>query len=57
MKILEKGIVPIWCASATNIGSQAVANKSGYVPLWFETFGNVFDDNFLYKDLVKFNLI
>lgn len=53
LKILEKGIVPIWCASSTNIGSQAVANKSNYIPLWFETFGDVFDNNFVYKDLIN----
>ena len=53
LKILEKGIVPIWCASSTNIGSQAVANRSNYIPLWFETFGDVFDDGFVYKVLIK----
>lgn len=53
LKILEKGIVPIWCASSTNIGSQAVANRSNYIPLWFETFGDVFDDGVVYKDLIK----
>lgn len=53
LEILNKGIVPIWCASSTNIGSQAVANKSNYIPLWFETFGDVFDDGFVYKDLIK----
>lgn len=52
LEILNKGIVPIWCASSTNIGSQAVANKSNYIPLWFETFGDVFDDGFVYKDLI-----
>ena len=53
LKILEKGIVPIWCASSANIGSQAVANKSNYIPLWFETFGYVFDEGFVYKEFIK----
>ena len=53
MKILEKGIVPIWCASSTNIGSQAVANRSNYIPLWVESFGDIFDDNYVYKDLIN----
>ena len=53
MKILEKGIVPIWCASSTNIGSQAVANRSSYIPLWVESFGDIYDDNYVYKDLIK----
>lgn len=56
-KILEKGIVPIWCASATNIGSQAVAAKSGYIPLWFETFGDIYDNYYAYKDLIIKNNI
>ena len=53
MKILEKGIVPIWCASSTNIGSQAVSNRSCYIPLWVESFGDIYDDNYVYKDLIK----
>lgn len=53
LKILEKDIVPIWCASSTNIGSQAVASRSNYIPLWFETFGDIFDDGFVYKDLIS----
>ena len=53
LKILEKGIVPIWCASSTNIGSQAVANRSCYIPLWVESFGDIYDDNYVYKDLIK----
>lgn len=53
VKILEKGIVPIWCASSTNIGSQAVANRSNYIPLWVESFGDVYDENYVYRDLIK----
>ena len=53
MKILEKGIVPICCSSSTNIGSQAVANRSCYIPLWVESFGDIYDDNYAYKDLIK----
>lgn len=53
LKILEKGIVPIWCASSTNIGSQAVANRGNYIPLWVESFGDIFDENYVYKDLIN----
>ena len=53
VKILKKGIVPIWCASSTNIGSQAVASRSNYIPLWVESFGDVYDENYVYKDLIK----
>ncbi len=53
IKILEKGIVPIWCASSTNIGSQAVASRSNYIPLWVESFGDIYDKNYVYKELLK----
>lgn len=53
MKILEKGIVPIWCASVSNIGSQAVATNSDYIPLWMETFGDVFEENYPFTDIIK----
>ncbi len=53
LKILEKGIVPIWCASSTNIGSQAVASRSNFIPLWVESFGDVYDENYVYKYLIK----
>ena len=53
LKILEKGIVPIWSASVSNIGSQAVATNSDYIPLWMETFGDVFEKNYVFKDITK----
>lgn len=53
IKILEKGIVPIWSASATNIASQAVASKSNYIPLWVESFGNIYDKNYSYKNIME----
>lgn len=51
-KILEKGIVPIWCASVSNIGSQAVAYKSNYIPLWMETYSDIFDGSYVFKELI-----
>ncbi len=53
LKILEKGIVPIWTASISNIGSQAVATNSDYIPLWMETFGDIFEENYAFKDITK----
>lgn len=53
MKILEKNIVPIWCVSISNIGSQAVATNSGYIPLWMESFGDIFEDSYPFKDIIK----
>ena len=53
LKILEKGIVPIWSASVSNIGSQAVATNSDYIPLWMETFGDIFEENYVFKDITE----
>ncbi len=53
LKILEKGKVPIWSASVSNIGSQAVAINSDYIPLWMETFGDIFEENYVFKDIIK----
>lgn len=53
LKILEKGVVPIWSASVSNIGSQAVATNSDYIPLWMETFGDIFEENYPFKDITK----
>ena len=53
LKILQKGIVPIWSASVSNIGSQAVATNSDYIPLWMETFGDMFEKDYVFKDITE----
>ena len=53
IEILNKGIVPIWSASVSNIGSQAVATNSDYIPLWMETFGDIFEKNYVFKDITE----
>lgn len=37
-EILKQDKVPFYSASVTNIASQAVASRSGYMPLWTDTF-------------------
>ena len=39
VEILKLGKIPFYSASVTNIGSQAVAIRSGYMPLWTDSFG------------------
>jgi hypothetical protein len=39
VEILNRGKIPFYCASTTNIASQAVAIRSGYMPLWTDTYG------------------
>ena len=48
LEILKKGIVPFYSASVTNVGSQMVASRAGYIPCWVDTFGNVFDEYYAY---------
>lgn len=49
LEILKKGVVPFYSASVTNIGSQMVANRAGYIPCWMDTFGNIFDQYYAYN--------
>ena len=35
----EIGKVPFYSASVTNLASQAVAIRSGYMPFWTDTYG------------------
>lgn len=39
VEIMKQGKIPFYSASVTNIASQAVAIRSGYMPLWTDTFG------------------
>lgn len=48
LEILKKGSVPFYSASVTNVGSQMVASRAGYIPCWVDTFGNIFDEYYAY---------
>ncbi len=47
-EILNKGAVPFYSASITNIGSQMVAARAGYIPCWVDSWGNIFDSFYPY---------
>ncbi len=51
-ELLAKDIVPFYSASVTNIGSQMVAHRCGYQPMWVDTFGTVLDGSSVYRDIV-----
>lgn len=51
--IMEKGIVPFYCASVTNVGSQAVAHRSGLIPCWVSTYRTTLDGSSVYDEIVK----
>ena len=39
VEILERNMIPFYSASVTNLAFQAVAIRSGYMPLWTDSFG------------------
>lgn len=51
--ILKKGIVPFYSASVTNLGSQGVASRSGYLPCWVSTYRTVLDGSSSYDALLR----
>lgn len=52
LKIQDMGIIPVWRSSITNIGSQSVAQKSGFVPYYISSFGTIGDGFYPYKRLM-----
>lgn len=47
-RILEQDVVPFYCASVTNIASQAVAHRSGFIPRWVSSYRTVLDGSSAY---------
>lgn len=39
IEILKRDKIPFYSASVTNLASQAVAVRSGYMPLWTDSYG------------------
>lgn len=52
-ELLARNIIPFYSASITNIGSQMVANRCGYIPFWVDTFGTILDGSSVYNDVIK----
>lgn len=51
-ELLARNIVPFYSASITNIGSQMVASRCGYIPFWIDTFGTILDGSSVYNDII-----
>ena len=51
--LLNRDIVPFYSASVTNIGSQMVASRCGYIPAWVDTYGTTIDGSSDYHEIVK----
>ncbi|MCM1134401.1 MAG: GNAT family N-acetyltransferase [Clostridium sp.] len=52
-ELLARGIIPFYSASVTNIGSQMVAHRCGYIPMWVDTFGTTLDGSSVYNGIVQ----
>lgn len=52
-KLFEKNIDPFYSASVTNIGSQMVAGRCGYISVWIDTFGTILDGSSVYSDILN----
>lgn len=50
-EIIKRGVVPFYCASVTNLGSQAAAHRSGLAPCWVSTYSNILREGYAYPDL------
>lgn len=49
MSIMEKGVIPYYGSASSNIASQSVAYKSGFIPTWMCSYKNVFDGEASYE--------
>ena len=49
LELMERGRVPFYSASVTNIGSQSVAHRAGLRPLWVDTYSNTLLDSYKYN--------
>lgn len=52
-ELLLRNGIPFYSASVTNVGSQMVAARCGYKPLWVDTFGTILDGSYAYDDTIK----
>lgn len=51
-ELLARNIIPFYSVSITNIGSQMVASRCGYIPFWVDTFGTILDGSSVYNDII-----
>lgn len=51
--IMERGIVPYYGTASSNIASQSVAYRSGFIPTWMCTYKNIFDGTAPYEHDIK----
>lgn len=53
LMIMERGIIPYYGAASSNIASQSVAYRSGFIPTWMCSYKNTFDGTAPYENEIK----
>lgn len=53
--IMDRGIVPYYGTASSNIASQSVAYRSGFIPAWMCSYKNIFDGSTPYEQNIKIN--
>ncbi len=53
LMIMERGIVPYYGTASSNIPSQLVAYRSGFIPAWMCSYGNIFDGKAPYENDIE----
>lgn len=51
--IMERGVLPYYGTASSNIASQSVAYRSGFVPTWMCSYKNIFDGSAPYDNDIK----
>jgi len=51
--IMERGVLPYYGTASSNIASQAVAYRSGFIPTWMCSYKNIFDGKAPYDNDIK----
>ncbi len=51
--IMDRGIVPYYGTSSSNIASQSIAYRSGFIPAWMCSYKNIFDGSTPYEQDIK----
>lgn len=55
--LLERGIVPLYCASTTNLASLNTARRAGLSPCWVSTYRTILDHSSVYDALLRTQLL
>lgn len=53
LMIMERGIAPYYGTASSNIASQFVAYRSGFIPTWMCSYKNTFDGTAPYGNDIK----